>query len=168
MYMAQSLRGWFGIGFMACVGILVAGLLFEFVGGYEPCPMCMMQRLIYLSIAVFCLLGMLSGPQRRSLTLIAGFGVLVLGVFGTVQATRQLYLQSIPADMRPPTCGGMSIYYMADAFPLVETITVMLKGSGDCGTVNWRGLGLSIPGWSLVLFLCFALLGLLTLFVRRR
>ena len=36
----------------------------------------------------------------------------------------------------------------------------MLTGSGDCGTVDWTFLGLSMPAWSLVWFLLLAAVAL--------
>jgi len=39
-----------------------------------------------------------------------------------------------------------------------------LRGSGDCAEVVWTFLGLSIPGWTLIIFSGLTLFGLLLAF----
>jgi disulfide bond formation protein DsbB len=34
--------------------------------------------------------------------------------------------------------------------PITAVITKVLTGSGECGTVDWRLLGLSMPWWVLI------------------
>ena len=38
-----------------------------------------------------------------------------------------------------------------------EVLSMMLHGSGECAEVHWRFLGLSIPGWTLIVFVLFGL-----------
>ena len=52
---------------------------------------------------------------------------------------------------------------MLESFPLAETLKMVLQGSGECAEVSWRLLGLSMPGWMLVIFSGFALFGLVVL-----
>ena len=44
----------------------------------------------------------------------------------------------------------------------------MLTGSGDCGTIDWTFLGLSMPAWSLVWFVILGLFFLAIGFRARR
>lgn len=53
---------------------------------------------------------------------------------------------------------------MIDTFPFAEVMQTMLLGSGDCAEVQWRWLGLSIPGWTAVAFGVMALLAASTPF----
>ena len=53
------------------------------------------------------------------------------------------------------------IGYLADVLPMNELIRVMFSGTGDCAEVQWRFLGLSIPGWTLVAFIGYGLFGVL-------
>jgi len=50
-----------------------------------------------------------------------------------------------------PTCGP-GLDYLMDAFPLLEALTLIMTGSGECAEVSWRFLGVSMPGWVLVWF----------------
>jgi disulfide bond formation protein DsbB len=46
---------------------------------------------------------------------------------------------------------------MVDAFPFMDVFVAMIKGSGSCAEVLWSFLGLSIAGWSLILFILLAI-----------
>ena len=51
--------------------------------------------------------------------------------------------------------------YVFENFPLLDTIKLMLNGTGECADILWSYLGLSISGWTLVAFIAHALLSLL-------
>jgi len=42
----------------------------------------------------------------------------------------------------------------------MDVLATAVRGTGDCAAVVWRFLGLSIPGWSALFFVCVALVGL--------
>ena len=71
-------------------------------------------------------------------------------------------LVAFPAD-QVPECGP-DLYYMLDAFPLMKTISTVLKGSGDCAEVQWRFLGFSMAEWTLLIFLVMFVVAVLMLF----
>jgi disulfide bond formation protein DsbB len=88
--------------------------------------------------------------------------MLIFAGVGAAIASRQLWLQSLPED-QVPTCGP-GFDYMVSNFPLSRALSMILSGSGECAEVQWRFLGLSIPGWSLVMFAGFMLLAIYLLF----
>lgn len=147
-------RGEFILGLVACAAILGVALYMEFAMGLDPCMLCMSQRFVYLAIAFVFMMGALHNPyfggHRRY-----GFVLFLLSLTGLALATRQLYLQSLPADL-VPACGP-SFSYMVDAFPFMDVFVAMIKGSGSCAEVLWSFLGLSIAGWSLILFILLAI-----------
>jgi disulfide bond formation protein DsbB len=128
----------------------------EFVAGFEPCPLCMAQRVAFIGIGFFALLAAIHNPGTIGRHLYS-LAILLFAALGIGLAGRQLWLQSLPEDL-VPACGP-GIYYMLDAFPLADTIKTMMMGSGDCAKVVWRDpvLGLSIPGWTFLWFTIFAL-----------
>jgi disulfide bond formation protein DsbB len=158
-------RGEFILGLVACAAILGVALYMEFTMGLDPCMLCMSQRFVYLAIAFVFMMGALHNPyfggHRRY-----GFVLFLLSLTGLALATRQLYLQSLPADL-VPACGP-SFSYMVDAFPFTEVLITMIKGSGSCAEVQWSFLGLSIAGWSFVLFTILALYCLRLTMVRTK
>ena len=88
------------------------------------------------------------GPRRTGAI---GYAVAqtILGAIGIGLALRHLWIQSLPPD-QVPAC-GMGIGYMLETLPLADVITRTLQGSGECAKVDLV-LGLSIPAWTLILF----------------
>lgn len=129
-----------------CAGLICVGLYFQYALGLEPCPLCMTQRVAIITTGVICALAAI---HNRGLTIYASFALLT-SIAGGAISSRQLWLQSLPED-QVPACGP-SLEYMLDAFPLSETLKIMLSGDGNCAEVVWTFLGISIPGWTLVAF----------------
>ncbi|XOV83951.1 MAG: disulfide bond formation protein B [bacterium] len=146
---------WAVLTTLVCGFLLSAALFMEHVMGLAPCPLCMMQRLWIAIVGLVIYASLIHNPRLGIYPLIGMLACLVGGGF----SIRQLWLQSLPAD-QVPACGP-DLQYMLDAFPLSEVLVAMTSGTGDCATVSWSMLGISIPGWVLggfiILFaLCFA------------
>ena len=60
-------------------------------------------------------------------------------------AARHVYVQSLPPGSLP-SCGA-PLSVLLKFTPLFEVIRKVLTGSGECGEVNWRFLGLAMPAW---------------------
>ena len=58
-----SYRVSFLAGFLICVGLLGFALYAEYQLGMNPCPLCIFQRVGFLAMAVFFLLGALHAPR---------------------------------------------------------------------------------------------------------
>ena len=146
---------WAVITTLVCGFLLCAALFMEHVMGLAPCPLCMMQRLWIAIVGLIIYASLLHNPRLGIYPLLGMLASVVGGGF----SIRQLWLQSLPAD-QVPACGP-DLQYMLDAFPLSDVLVAMTSGTGDCATVSWSLLGISIPGYVLagfvVLFvLCFA------------
>jgi len=84
--------------------------------------------------------------------------LLIPGIAGIIVAGRHVWLQSLPED-QVPECGP-GLEYMLQAFPFQETISMVFKGSGECAEVQWTFLSLSIPAWTLMIFIALSLFAL--------
>lgn len=73
-----------------------------------------------------------------------------MAAIGSGFSLRQLYLQSLPPD-QVPACGP-DIAYMFENFPLLDAVSLLLRGDGNCAEVAWTFLGLSIPAWTFIAF----------------
>lgn len=142
---------------LACAAVLAVALYMEYGMGLEPCPLCMLQRMAFVGLGLVALLAALIGPSGWGVRL-GGALMLIPALTGAGLAGRQLWLQSLPADRVPPCGPGYD--YLRETFPLTEVIRLALEGSGDCAEVQWQFLGLSIAGWSFVLFAGTVLVGL--------
>lgn len=137
--------------FLASVLIIGIVLYMEHVMLLEPCGLCITQRVFVVFTGLVCLAAAIHNPSaigRRRY----GMAAATLCVIGSYFAIRQIWLTYLPED-QVPACGpGFS--YMLDNFPLMDTLSFLLKGDGNCAEVHWRFLGLlSIPELSLIGFI---------------
>lgn len=154
--MRRRQRWGHGAALFVCAALLAGAYGLEWLGGLEPCPLCMVQRLVFAGLAVAFLAGFLHGATGWGRFVHGGL-VAVLGAAGSAVAGRHLWLQSLPAD-EVPACGP-GLDYMMDAFGLAETAAMVLAGSGECAEVH-TVLGVTLPGWTLVAYIVLALWGL--------
>jgi len=121
----------------------------------DPCPLCVLARIAFIAAgAVFVLAAVHgAGPAGQRIYAIAALLPLLAGI-GI--AGRHVWLQHLPAD-QVPACGP-DLGYIVDTFPLSQALEIILRGSGSCADIQWNFLGLSIPEWTLGLFVGLALL----------
>lgn len=150
-------RQWFALAAAACAGLLGFGYYLQFMQNLEPCPLCILQRLVFMGLGLTFLLGAVVGPGRTGTRIVAGLGVL-FAALGAGIAGRQVWLQSLPAD-QVPACGP-GLDYMLGNFPFLKTVSMVLRGSGECAENAWQFLGLGIAAWALA---WFAVLGILSI-----
>jgi protein dithiol:quinone oxidoreductase len=151
-----SYRVSFLAGFLICAGLLGFALYAEHVLGMIPCPLCVFQRIAFVVMAAFFLVGAAHSPAGRVRWIYSG-GVLLGALWGIVVAGRHLWLQALPAD-QVPSCGP-GLGYMLDAFPFAKVLKLVFTGSGECAKVE-PVLGLPMPFWTLVWFVLLAALAL--------
>ena len=159
--MSFSSRTVFLLGFILCLSMLLLAGYFQFVEHFEPCPLCILQRVVILIVAVIFLLASVHGPKVIGTRIYGGLIVLFALLGGGISAWH-VRLQNLPAD-QVPSCGP-GLNFMLDNFPFTEAITMVLHGSGECAEVLWQFLGLSIPAWTLVAFLILIVIGITQLF----
>lgn len=154
-----------GLAFLACLVAMGGALYLQYQVGLEPCPLCIFQRVGVIACAVLLLIAFLHGPKTIGLRVYAALTALAALTGGGI-AIRQLWLQQLPPD-QVPLCGP-GLNYMLDVFPLHEVLAKVLSGSGECAEVTWRFLGLSLAGWSLVVFIGLLAVALIQLLRPRR
>jgi len=141
-------------GFFVCAGMLAFGYYLQFVGGLEPCPLCIIQRLLLLAVGVAFLAAALHHPAGRLGAGLYGGAIALIAAVGVAVAGRHVWLQHTPADQRP-ACGP-ALDHLLSAFGPIEGLRRVLRGSGECGIVDWTLLSFSIPEWTFAAFLVFA------------
>ena len=154
-----SPRQWFALAAATCAGLLGFGYYLQFAQGLEPCPLCVLQRLAFMAFGVIALVGVFLARGRLATRVLAALGLIAAGL-GAGVAGRQVWLQSLPAD-QVPACGP-GLDYMVQNFPLLKTLSMVLRGSGECAENAWQFLGLGIAAWAL---LWFALLAALSVYL---
>lgn len=140
--------------------IFVAVFYFQNHLQLEPCYLCITQRVFVIAIALVCAFAVWHNPGQRGQKTYASISI-ILAVIGSYFSLKQLWLQGLPED-QVPAC-GVPVDYLFDVFSLSEALSHLLKGDGNCAEVQWQLLGLSMPGWVLVAFVGYVLLGIFQL-----
>ena len=146
---------------LACIALLAFGLYLQHAVGLEPCPMCIVQRYLFILVALAAGIG---AALPASATRWVGGLMALLSFTGAGVAARQSWLQWFPPEVT--TC-GRDLFGMIESFPLKRVIPMVFRGSGDCSAVDWTFLGLSIANWSFLNFVLVGVIGL-ALLLRRR
>ena len=149
----------------ACVALVAFALYLQHYQAQDPCPLCILQRVAFLLMAVFAAAAA-ALPTGRAVVAFRAFGALVVlsALAGTGVAVRHVWLQLHPQQFL--SCGG-SLDVLLETFPLAEALPKIFRGTGDCAEIGWTFLGWSIPQWTL---LCFVVLTVIAVWatVRRR
>jgi disulfide bond formation protein DsbB len=136
-------------GLLACIGAMLAVLYLQHYQGLEPCPLCVFQRVGVIVAGLFFFVALLHNPGvigQRVYALLAASGI----IGGGFVAARHVWLQNLPAE-DVPACGP-GLDYMLDVFPMQDVVNMVLHGSGECADIDWTLFGISLPGWSLIMF----------------
>ena len=146
-------------GALIVAALFASALYLQHVLRQEPCPLCMIQRVIFIVIGIVFFVAALHNAQRIgakvysvliALTALSGVGV----------ASRHIWIQHLPKD-QVPACGP-GLDFMLKHFPMTEVLQELMHGSGECAAKGWTFLSLGIPEWSL---LWFILLGVFALMI---
>jgi disulfide bond formation protein DsbB len=144
-----SFRVLFGLGCAGCISAVAFALILQTVGHFEPCPMCIFQRIAFLFCALFFAIGAIHGPRAAGRWVYVAL-VTLCALVGAGIAGRQTWLQSLPAD-QVPECGP-TLDYLLKMLPVTQVVTLVLKGDGSCAKIDAVFLGITLPGWTLIVF----------------
>ena len=143
---------------MAFAVLYLQGVLY-----LDPCPLCIIDRVLIISMGVIFLLALIQNPARAGQR-IYGIINLVLVILAMVVAGRHVWLQYLPPD-KVPECGA-GLDFMLETMPLNDVLVTIFKGSGECADIQWTFLGLSIPEQTILLFTGFLFLILIQIYRR--
>ena len=139
----------YGLGFLGTVIAITYALYLEHWDGLEACPLCIFQRISMILLGIVLLAACLHNPKgifERIYNALAALSA----ISGILVAARHIWLQHLPKD-QVPACGP-GLDYLMDAFPLADVFSLVLTGSGECASVDWQFLGLSLPEATAVIF----------------
>ena len=142
------------IGSLMLITIAIA--YFENSLGLEPCYLCVMQRGVVVVIGMICILAAVHNPRQFGQRVYSSLSI-TMAVIGIYFSGKQLWLQSLP-ESQVPSC-GIPVKHLWDNFSITEVIAMLLRGDGNCAEVKWQLMGLSMPGWVMVCFVGFVVLG---------
>jgi len=120
-------------------------LYLQYFEGLAPCPLCMLQRVVYIVIGLIALLACVHNPYIYGMRKYAIINT-IFCLAGMGLAGRHIWLESLPAD-QVPACGP-DLATMLEYLPIFEALKNAIMGSGDCAKIDWIMFSLSIADWS--------------------
>lgn len=126
-----------------CFLLIGVALYLQHVVDLLPCPLCVIQRYLFLVIAIGCLIGAFARKPKLG----AGIGLLAgLGGLGVVG--KHLYVLAHPGF----SCGIDPTETFLNKLPSATYLPWLFQADGLCENATEGFLGLSIPQWSAVWF----------------
>ncbi len=149
---------------LLCFFLLGVALFLQHVGlngvHYPPCPLCILQRIGFLLVGIFCLFTYLFPKIRLSFHLLA----IVATLFGLIVALRHAYVIAYPEI----SCGLDSLEVFINQFEIVKALPFFFRADGFCSMPLPPIFGLSVPSWSLIWFLLLFALFSYSVFNRKK
>lgn len=137
-----------------CIAAVGAALVSQHIFGMDPCPWCILQRLIFVAIAVVCLVGFVS-------TRIAGVLVAVLSLCGISAALWQHFKAAASSS-----CALTVADQIVIATKLDSLWPDVFLARASCADAAVSMMGIPYDFYSLALFIVVGLGGVLL--IRRR
>ena len=133
---------WFYLAAALVIAVVFGTALYlQYVLHQEPCPLCMIQRVIFIAMLVLFAMAALHNPGRGGAKAYAGL-LSLLAISGVAAAGRHIWLQHLPKE-QVPACGP-GLDYMLENFPMAEVWKERMHGSGECA----EGLDPSRSGYT--------------------
>jgi disulfide bond formation protein DsbB len=148
---------------VAAIAITLLGtaLYLQFNKGMLPCPWCIIQRYIFAAIALICIIAAFL-PQSGAR---AGAGLGFLAALGGIGAGSWLIWVQANPDV---SCGIDPLETSLNKIFTANLLPSLFKADGLCTTEYPPLLGLSVPQWSTLWFVIFAIVLGWTAFKRQR
>lgn len=149
----------FVLTFVAGTGLVGGGLYLAKTLNLAACPLCILQRMVYLSLALVALLGLIiSNKRAKALPALLNVGLAGTGAF---IAGYQVWLQRFAKDI---SCTANAPWWEEFVYWAGEKVPALFNATGLCSEAGWKFLGLAIADWSLLAFSGLLLLSLIALF----
>lgn len=148
-------------GAVASVAAIAAALVSQHVFGMEPCPWCVLQRLVFAVIGVVCVLGLLL--RRRTAKRVVGGAVLLLAIEGVVAALWQHFVAAASTSCNLTFADRVMTSLQLDAL-----LPEVFQARASCADAAVRLAGIPYEFYSLLLFALLGLVGAMLLVLPAR
>lgn len=149
----------FALALATCLALVGGGLLLAQLLNLAACPLCIIQRMLYLLLALVAAIGLpvAARPWARRL---AALLMALVAATGAGVAGYQVWIQRFAPTT---TCAGKLPWWEEFVEWAGNQSPLLFKPSGLCSDPAWTLFGLSIAEWSLLCFSGLFLLGLYAL-----
>jgi disulfide bond formation protein DsbB len=157
-----NLRALSVLGCVICIAVLAAAIHIENEYMLAPCPLCMLQRIVFGMLGAVFLLGALLPKIANMIHKIYCALIILVAGTGLGIATRQFWLQYFAPPQKLSCSAGLG--HLIEMYPIFDALKIALTGSADCATVDFTILTISFAGWSVILFGLFVIIGIYIMF----
>lgn len=163
MSRTHSSRLPFVVSLILGIGLVSAAVILAQLLRLAACPLCILQRMLYLGLSAAAVLGLIT-IRNRFLNALSALLMAAFSAAGVFVAGYQTYLQRFAQDTQ---CSGAMAWWEVLVDWAGEKLPLLFQASGLCSEPGWKLLGLSIAEWSLVSFCLLTLIALFALLRRR-
>jgi len=136
---------------LACLAAVAAALVSQHVFDMQPCPWCVLQRVIFLAVAIACVIGLL-WRSRLGRRVGASLG-LVLALCGVAAALWQHFKAAASASCNLTLADKIVSRWLQ----LDQVLPDVFEARASCADAAVSLLGVPYDFWSLALFALIAL-----------
>jgi disulfide bond formation protein DsbB len=144
--------GWLGGIAIVCVAAVGAALVSQHRFGMEPCPWCVLQRVIFLAVALACVIG-LAWRQRAGRRTGTALGLL-LSLCGVAAALWQHFQAAASASCKLTLADKIVSRWLQ----LDQVLPDVFEARASCADAAVNLFGVPYDFWSLGLFVVMAVL----------
>jgi len=140
------------LGFLITASLFATAMYMQHVMYLDPCPLCIVTRVIVLIFAILFLVNLLINPVKFGRR-ISGVLFTLASLAGVIVSGRHSWLQIYPPESEG-ACGP-GLHHWMDTLPAQEVLQKIFKGTAECSDKSLNIIGLTIPNWNLIFFLIF-------------
>lgn len=138
----------FWLALVLFAAVLEAGaLVMQYQFGLEPCVLCVYERVVVAGLGIVGLLVAIA-PRRRAFRTVGVFSAVGVTIQGIWLALEHLGIQLGASSL---SCDFMANF--PSWMPLDQWIPTVFEPRGFCDEIQFQFLGLSLPGWLLLMFI---------------
>lgn len=130
------------------ISLVAAGVVLARTLNLAACPLCILQRMAYLLVALESMMAMIFlrstfGQQLAALTMAA------TAALGSAVAGYQTWIQRFARDV---SCTADQPWWEQFVNWAGTQVPILFESTGLCNEAGWKFLSLSIAEWSLLIF----------------
>ncbi|AHG38759.1 acetyltransferase [Pseudomonas syringae CC1557] len=148
MYLARTRFLYFLVS-LACVLIIGTAIYVQQAFGLEPCILCILQRVAFVTCGVLALAAACHAPGAAGLRRYS-LGLLLFTLAGMGTAGVQVWLQTASVDQLIPFIARLE--HLLSFLSLDMCIDRVRSDAMLCAEITWSLLGMSLPEWSVLAF----------------
>ncbi|KAA8710283.1 disulfide bond formation protein B [Pseudomonas cannabina] len=160
MYLARTRFLYFLVS-LACALIIGTAFYLQHTFGLEPCILCVLQRVVFVTCGVLALAAACHAPGKTGLRRYT-LGLLLVALAGVGAAGAQVWLQTASVDQLIPFIARLE--HLLSLLSLDACVDRLRSDAMLCAEITWSLFGITLPEWSLLAFTGFTAVSLYPLF----